>query len=74
MTIVSSTTTYIEDGAAIGQDTTIEPFSFIGRDAAIGCDCIVGPFAMVPRQSIIAEGTVVAGNVTPETAMLQMAS
>jgi bifunctional UDP-N-acetylglucosamine pyrophosphorylase / glucosamine-1-phosphate N-acetyltransferase len=73
VTIIGSTATYIEDGATIGPDTTIYPFTYIGRDASIGGDCVIGPFAVVPRNSMVREGTTVAGNVTPDTALLQAA-
>jgi bifunctional UDP-N-acetylglucosamine pyrophosphorylase/glucosamine-1-phosphate N-acetyltransferase len=72
VSIVSPINTYIEDGAAIGVDTTVLPFTFIGRDASIGAECTIGPFAIVPRSSVVREGTTVAGNVTPETALLQV--
>lgn len=72
VSIVSSINTYIEDGASIGADTTVLPFSFIGRDASIGHECIIGPFGFVPRNSVVREGTTVAGNVTRETALLQV--
>jgi bifunctional UDP-N-acetylglucosamine pyrophosphorylase/glucosamine-1-phosphate N-acetyltransferase len=62
VTIVSGINTYIEDGVAIGRDTVIQPFTFIGRDSSIGPDCIVGPFARLPRESIVPAGTVVADN------------
>src|SRR3954467_12266924 len=51
VTIVSPINTYIEDGANIGADTTVLPFSFIGRDASIGSECTIGPFGLVPRSS-----------------------
>jgi bifunctional UDP-N-acetylglucosamine pyrophosphorylase/glucosamine-1-phosphate N-acetyltransferase len=70
VTIVSASGTYIEAGVSIGTDSIIRPFSFIGRDASIGAECTIGPFAMVPRNSIVREGTNVAGNVSPETATL----
>lgn len=70
VTIVSPTGIYIEAGAAIGPDSTVQPFSFIGRDANIGADCTVGPFAVVPRESIVPDGSTIAGNVSPETATL----
>jgi bifunctional UDP-N-acetylglucosamine pyrophosphorylase/glucosamine-1-phosphate N-acetyltransferase len=70
VTIVSSVSTYIEDGATIGRDTTIQPFSFIGRDSSIGPECQIGPFATLPRQSILRAGTVIAGNVATENAAL----
>jgi bifunctional UDP-N-acetylglucosamine pyrophosphorylase/glucosamine-1-phosphate N-acetyltransferase len=70
VSIVSPINTYIEAGVNIGTDTTIQPFTFIGRGASIGAECTVGPFASVPRESIVPEGTTVAGNISPETARL----
>ncbi|HEX8914278.1 MAG TPA: NTP transferase domain-containing protein [Humisphaera sp.] len=66
--IANGINVYIEAGAAIGPDTTVHPFTFVGRDASIGAECTVGPFAMVPRAAIVPEGAVVAGNVSAETA------
>ena len=60
VTIVSSHSTYIEDGATIGPDTMIEPFSYIGADSNIGAQCVIGPFARLAAQSIIPAGTTVA--------------
>ena len=54
----------------IGPDTVVHPFTFIGRDSSIGAECVIGPFATLPRQSIVPEGTTVAGNVTAENATL----
>jgi bifunctional UDP-N-acetylglucosamine pyrophosphorylase / glucosamine-1-phosphate N-acetyltransferase len=73
VTIASSTSTYIESGASVGTDTTIQPFTFIGRDSNIGAECTIGPFAVVPRESIVPEGTTIAGNITPENALLEPA-
>jgi bifunctional UDP-N-acetylglucosamine pyrophosphorylase/glucosamine-1-phosphate N-acetyltransferase len=64
VTIVSGFNTYIEADVAIGQDTIVHPFSYIGRDSRIGPDCAIGPFAVVPRQSIVPEGTVVNRNIS----------
>jgi bifunctional N-acetylglucosamine-1-phosphate-uridyltransferase/glucosamine-1-phosphate-acetyltransferase GlmU-like protein len=47
---------------AIGPDTVIEPFTFIGRQSTIGSDCVIGPFAYLPPGSIVPEGTRVSGN------------
>ena len=63
VTIVSGYSTYIEDGAAIEPDTIIQPFSFIGRGSSVGAECVIGPFATLPRESIVPEGTTIAGNV-----------
>jgi bifunctional UDP-N-acetylglucosamine pyrophosphorylase/glucosamine-1-phosphate N-acetyltransferase len=64
VTIISSVGAYIEDGATIGADTVIHPFTFIGRDSSIGPDCVIGPFAQVPRESIVPEGTTVPGGLS----------
>jgi bifunctional UDP-N-acetylglucosamine pyrophosphorylase/glucosamine-1-phosphate N-acetyltransferase len=70
VSIVSGINTYIEAGVKIGPDSVIHPFTFIGRDATIGADCAIGPFASVQRRGIVPEGSVVAGNVSAETATL----
>jgi bifunctional UDP-N-acetylglucosamine pyrophosphorylase/glucosamine-1-phosphate N-acetyltransferase len=63
VTIVSPVNTYVEAGVSIGADTTLRPFTLVGRDASIGPDCVIGPFACVPRDAIVPEGTVLSGNV-----------
>ena len=68
VTIVSSASVYVEDGAVVGRDTTLYPFTFVGRDANVGHDCAVGPFGAVPRGAIVPDGSTVAGNATPDTA------
>jgi len=70
VTVVSGMNTYVEAGVSIGPDTTIHPFTFIGRDSSIGRECVIGPFATLRRGSIVPEGSVVAGNITPEMAEL----
>jgi bifunctional UDP-N-acetylglucosamine pyrophosphorylase/glucosamine-1-phosphate N-acetyltransferase len=70
VTIVSSASTYIEDGVTIGPDSIVQPFTFIGRDSSIGSECVIGPFATLPRASLVPEGTTVAGNISVENATL----
>jgi bifunctional UDP-N-acetylglucosamine pyrophosphorylase/glucosamine-1-phosphate N-acetyltransferase len=70
VTIVSGLNTYIEDGAAIGMDTIVYPFTFIGRGASIGPECVIGPFATVPRDAIVPEGMTVARNVMSSAALV----
>lgn len=71
VTIVSSETTYIEAGVTIGRDTVIHPFSFVGRDAEIGDECVIGPFGLLPRSSVVPEGVVISGNVSPKNAVFE---
>ncbi|HSU66539.1 MAG TPA: NTP transferase domain-containing protein [Tepidisphaeraceae bacterium] len=70
VTISSGINTYIESGVTVGPDTTIHPFTFIGRDSSIGADCVIGPFASLPRESLVPEGASIAGNLSMETTKL----
>jgi bifunctional UDP-N-acetylglucosamine pyrophosphorylase/glucosamine-1-phosphate N-acetyltransferase len=70
VSIVSPINTYIESGVTIGPDTVIHPFTFVGRDSTIGAECTIGAFASLPRQSIVPEGTTIAGNVCVENSVL----
>jgi bifunctional UDP-N-acetylglucosamine pyrophosphorylase/glucosamine-1-phosphate N-acetyltransferase len=70
VTIVNGFNTYIEDNVAIGSDSMVYPFTFIGRDSSIGPRCVIGPFASLPRQSIVPGETTVAGNASAENAVL----
>jgi bifunctional UDP-N-acetylglucosamine pyrophosphorylase/glucosamine-1-phosphate N-acetyltransferase len=63
VTIVSGINTYVEADVTIGPDTSIEPFTFIGRGSRVGGDCVIGPFACLPPSSIVAEGMTVAGEL-----------
>ena len=71
VTIVSPANTYIEADVTVGPDTTLHPFTFVGRDASIGAECVIGPFATIPRQGLVPEGTGLAGNVCMEAATLK---
>jgi len=67
VTIVSAINTYVEAGVAIGADTVIRPFTFIGHDARIGSDCIIGPFAQLPPGSLVPDRSVIRNNVGSES-------
>ena len=69
VTMIDPATTYIESGVAIGQDSVIQPFTFIGRDSTIGANCVIGPFARIPRDSIVPEGTSFIGHPTQEAGL-----
>jgi bifunctional UDP-N-acetylglucosamine pyrophosphorylase/glucosamine-1-phosphate N-acetyltransferase len=69
VTIVSALNTYIEAGAAVGPDTIIRPFTFIGRDSSIGAECVIGPFAYIPAEGIVPEGSVVSGNLSADVSI-----
>lgn len=69
VTIVSGFNSYIEADASVGQDTVVQPFSFVGRGSSIGRQCVIGPFAVVPRESIVPEGTTILRNVSEQAGM-----
>jgi bifunctional UDP-N-acetylglucosamine pyrophosphorylase/glucosamine-1-phosphate N-acetyltransferase len=74
VTITSPLNTYVEAGVTIGPDTTLRPFTFVGRDAAIGRDCVIGPFATIPRDAVVPEGTTVSGNVAAEAVIFNQSA
>jgi bifunctional UDP-N-acetylglucosamine pyrophosphorylase/glucosamine-1-phosphate N-acetyltransferase len=47
VTIRDPETTWIDAAVRIGQDTVIEPFSFLRGDTEIGAGCHIGPFAEI---------------------------
>ena len=59
VTIADPDNTWIEADAAVGRDTTIYPFSFVGAGAIIGEGCRIGPFASVGRGETVPDGGVI---------------
>jgi len=58
VTIVDPHNTWIDAGVVIGQDSVIEPFTYIHGDVKIGKNCRIGPFAYAT------DGTVLDDNET----------
>jgi bifunctional UDP-N-acetylglucosamine pyrophosphorylase/glucosamine-1-phosphate N-acetyltransferase len=63
VTIVDPDNTWIDARAKIGQDTIIEPFTYIHGEVKIGRACRIGPFAYL-RPGTVLEGDVVLGVFT----------
>ncbi len=63
VTIVDPDNTWIDARAQIGQDTVIEPFTYIHGVANIGSSCRIGPFAYLRNNTVI-EDDVVLGVFT----------
>ena len=63
VTIVDPDNTWIDSRAEIGQDTQIEPFTYIHGEVKIGRNCRVGPFAHV-RTGTVIEDNVILGVFT----------
>jgi bifunctional UDP-N-acetylglucosamine pyrophosphorylase/glucosamine-1-phosphate N-acetyltransferase len=63
VTIVDPDNTWIDARAKIGQDTIIEPFTYIHGEVTIGQECRIGPFAHL-RHGTVLENDVVLGVYT----------
>ncbi len=63
VTIVDPDNTWIDARAKIGQDTVIEPFTYIHGEVNIGRGCRVGPFAYL-REGTVLRDEVVLGVYT----------
>jgi len=53
VTIVDPDNTWIDSRAQIGQDTQIEPFTYIHGEVKIGRNCRVGPFAYLRSGTVL---------------------
>lgn len=58
VTIVDPDNTWIDVRAKIGQDTIIEPFTYIKGQVSIGRNCRIGPFAYLKDGTILKDGVV----------------
>jgi bifunctional UDP-N-acetylglucosamine pyrophosphorylase/glucosamine-1-phosphate N-acetyltransferase len=58
VTIVDPASTLIEAGVSIGQDTTIEPSTFLRGTTRIGANCSLGPLTTL-IDSVLADGVTV---------------
>jgi bifunctional UDP-N-acetylglucosamine pyrophosphorylase/glucosamine-1-phosphate N-acetyltransferase len=58
VTIVDPENTWIDARAEIGQDTVIEPFTYIHGCVRIGSNCRIGPFAYVRHGTVIGSDVV----------------
>lgn len=66
VTIVDPHTTYVHDTVTIGQDTIIEPFTFLQGTTDIGSGCVIGPQARIV-DSRIADDVTVDGSVIEQS-------
>jgi bifunctional UDP-N-acetylglucosamine pyrophosphorylase/glucosamine-1-phosphate N-acetyltransferase len=58
VTIVDPENTWIDARAEIGQDTVVEPFTYIHGCVRIGSNCRIGPFAYVRHGTVIGSDVV----------------
>ena len=52
VSITDPANTYVDVDVAVGQDTVIEPNSYLLRGAKIGEDCVIGPLARIENSQI----------------------
>jgi bifunctional UDP-N-acetylglucosamine pyrophosphorylase/glucosamine-1-phosphate N-acetyltransferase len=58
VTIVDPDNTWIDARAKIGQDTVIEPFTYIHGEVSIGSGCRIGPFAHLRGGTVLKDDVV----------------
>ena len=58
VTIVDPDNTWIDFRAIIGQDTIIEPFTYINGQVTIGQNCRIGPFAYLRNGTVLKDDIV----------------
>ncbi len=63
ITILDPSSTFIDYGVKIGQDTVIYPFTVVEKNVKIGKHCFIGPFAHL-RESVTIGDDVTVGNFT----------
>jgi len=56
VTIIDPDTTFVDESASIGKDTTICPCTVIEEDVVIGSGCSIGPFARIRPGTRISSG------------------
>jgi len=59
VTIVDPDNTWIDARAKIGQDTVIEPFTYIHGEVVIGRGCRIGPFAYLRHGTVLKDDVIV---------------
>lgn len=65
VTLIDPSTTYIEPGVTIGQDTVVYPNTYLRGDTAIDTECVIGPDTEIVSSSI-ARGTRVTRSVVEQ--------
>ncbi len=63
VTIVDPENTWIDSSAEIGQDTQIEPFTYVQGQVKIGMRCKVGPFAYLKHGTVVADDSEVGAGI-----------
>jgi bifunctional UDP-N-acetylglucosamine pyrophosphorylase/glucosamine-1-phosphate N-acetyltransferase len=67
VSITDPTNTYIDAGVTIGQDTVVEPTTFLLAGTHIGEDCTIGPMARISRSNIGNRCKILASQVVEST-------
>jgi bifunctional UDP-N-acetylglucosamine pyrophosphorylase/glucosamine-1-phosphate N-acetyltransferase len=63
VTITDPANTYVEVDVQVGQDTVIEPNTFLLRGTHVGEDCVIGPFARIEKSTLGNGARVLASQV-----------
>ncbi len=59
VTVVSPSSTFVEDGVEIGPGTILYPFTYLSNGVVIGKGCRIGPFVYLKGGSVIKDGATI---------------
>ncbi len=68
VTLIGPETIFVDEGVAVGADTTIYPFTSLRAGTAIGAGCAIGPHAVIAA-SRLGAGVAVVASVVEESAI-----
>lgn len=63
VTVTDPDATYVDVDVTVGQDTILEPQTFLLRGASVGEGCVIGPYTRIVNSRIGNETTVLASQV-----------
>lgn len=63
VTVTDPLSTYVDVGVTVGQDSVIEPQTFLYRETEIGEGCVIGPFTRISNSTVGDATTILASQV-----------
>jgi len=68
VTVVDPDTTFVDEDVAVGQDTIIEPFTFLRGKTTVGSNCLIGPQSDI-KDCVIGDNAYITRSVLVESSV-----